>query len=326
MLRKITAFSIVFVFVAVWMMYPAAAAVNQDLRGRIIILDAGHGLDNTNIYEGYDEQVAMFALSQKIKPLLEARGATVLLIRPTEDDVPLPARAAIINRWALQAVREARQIELSELSEEDAYRAYRLQNDILEINRLLRIVQSIIDDPETNAPVYMNTPFDYSYTRRIHPDWERIFEFESDPAIRDRFLVISLHSNATGRPINTAQNGVESYYASNDVENNMYYYSNYSYEPYSAFFADLILDRIDEIGITKRKAAGYYFLMTREHNLPGALVENGFHTNAQDRAKLSDDAFLDRLASVYADAVLYYFVVLPDLVMSLRDPFEDVFG
>jgi len=49
----------------------------------------------------------------------------------------------------------------------------------------------------------------------------------------------------------------------------------------------------------------------REHNVPAVLVENGFHTNAQDRAKLSDDAFLGRLAKAYTDTIVDYFAGIP---------------
>jgi len=304
MLRKTTAFLIAFIFMTMWMLHPAAATVEQGLHGRVVILDAGHGLDFTNIYEDYDEQVAMLALAYKIKPLLEARGAQVLMTRETEEEVPLPVRAAMINRWALQATRDAG------------------LGEAREIDRLLRIVQSVIDDPEANAPVYINTPFDYTYTREIQPDWRRVLECEDNPVVGGSFLVVSLHSNATPKPIDTSKNGAEAYYVSNSTEKNMNYYSNYSYEERSAYFGELILSSISRLGIQKRAVKDYYYMIIREHNLPCVLVENGFHTNSEDREKLMDDSFLDRLALVYADTISFYFATF----RPPPEPIDDVFG
>jgi N-acetylmuramoyl-L-alanine amidase len=47
--------------------------------------------------------------------------------------------------------------------------------------------------------------------------------------------------------------------------------------------------------------------MVREHNVPGILAENGYHTNARDRANLQSDHYLDRLALAYLNAITLYF-------------------
>lgn len=327
MRRKIVSFLILFIFVSfgiLYFPYPSAAAAGADLHGRIVILDPGHGFDHTNTYEDYDEQVTMLKLALKIKPLLEARGADVYMTRPTEAEIPLPARAAIINRWALNTLKAAKQ---DELSDPECQNPDILQSDIDEINRLLRIVQSVINDPETNAPVYLNNPFDYTYTREMHPDWREVLKLESDPVIRDRFLVISLHSNATPKPIDESKSGVEIYYASNSMEDSMTYFADYSYEELNIYFGRLLMDRLTGCGLEKRFIKFNNFLILREHNLPCVLVENGYHTNELDRAMLSDDAFLDRLALIYADAVTDYFSKLGSLVkLYYPEPMNDVFG
>jgi len=307
-LRKTIVVLLLFAFACVWLSYSAVEAGEQSLHGRVIILDAGHGEENPNTYEGYYEHIAMLELALKIKPVLEARGATVLLTRQTDSDVELPVRTAMINRWALLEAKEARVRALENLFE--AWAVSKIRSEIAEIEELILVMQSIIDDYKAFAPVYMNYPFDYTYTRGIHPDLKRIFEYEDDIDIRSRFLVISLHSNATPLPIDTAEQGAEAYYIANDLERNMLYYSNYANEHLSAYFAELLLDRLDAAGLDKREAMSYYFHMLREHNLPCVLVENGFHTNDYDRAMLSDDAFLDELAMVYADAIWDYFIWL----------------
>ena len=272
------------------MMNPLYMTIEQDLKGRVIILDAGHGVENPNVWEGYFEHVAMLTLAEKIKPLLEARGARVLMTRTTENDVPHSVRCSMINIWTLEELLDAG------------------RGDAREINRLIGAMQSVIDDPGTYAPVYYNYPFDYTYTREIHPDLQEIFEYQEDPLISERFLFISLHSNATPKPIDTLKTGVDVFYMSNELEKNAAYYSDYTNVRRSVYFGYLIIGDIGRLGLPERDVQDYYYFMLREHNLPAVLVENGFHTNDGDRAKLSDDSFLDKLAGAYLQAVMYYFV------------------
>jgi len=306
MLQKITAVLIVMIVTTAYLMNPTSATVVQDLEDRVVILDAGHGEENPNVWEDYYEHVTMLELAYKIKPLLEARGARVFLTRTGDNDVPHSVRCAKINIWTLQ-----------ELADENRV-------DILEIERLIGIMQSVIDDPEENGPIYFNTPFDYTYERRIHPDLERIFEYQSDPLISERFLFISLHSNATSRPIDETRNGVDIFYISNFIERNENYYSGYSNVHRSVYFANLLMDDIVSLGFTEQEISEYYYFMIREHNLPGVLVENGFHTNDADRARLQDDVFLNHLAEAYTGAILYYFTSVRAL--PLPGIFDDVFG
>ena len=294
MLKKALCFVLAFALTAAFAAIPAniARAAEGALAGRTVILDPGHGLYNSNVYEGYDEAVAMLALAQKIKPILEANGATVHMTRPDKNNVSVYARAAKVNIWALGAVKSAG------------------QSDAGEIDRLIGIMQSIIDDPEKNAAIYMNYPFDYELGRKIHPDLKKVFEYENHAAINN-FLMISLHSNATGVPINESVHGANAFYMSNSHDWMKSYYTDYSYEKSNVNFAGKILDAIDKIGISKRKAEAACYVVIREHNVPAVLIENGFHTNAADRAKLSDDKFLDKLAQAYADATIAYFSEIP---------------
>ena len=119
------------------------------------------------------------------------------------------------------------------------------------------------------APIYLNAPFDYAYKRAIHPDWQKIFEYQDDPDIRSRFLVISLHSNATTKPINTSLNGADAFYISNKGVKNANYYTGYTNEEHSFYFGNLLLDRIGTLGIQKRKVSEQVYLMIREHSLTG---------------------------------------------------------
>jgi len=268
---------------------PAPAPLSGDLAGKVIILDAGHGAEDTNRFAGYDEQAVMLKLTLKLKERLESMSAEVFLTRPDKHDLHLSVRSALINQRALaELIGEGR------------------GNDV-ELDRLIGIMQSVIDDPDTYAPVYFNFPFDYTYTREIHEDLRLIFEYQEDPYIRDRFLMISLHSNATGRPVSRNIRGVDIFHISNDISRNATYFAGYSNTERNLFFAETLMDAIDNIGLPKRRIQAYHYFVLREHNLPAVLVENGFHTNVDDREKLMDDDFLDELANVYAETIVKYF-------------------
>jgi hypothetical protein len=211
------------------------------------------------------------------------------MTRPDEANVSVYARAAKVNIWALQSVKNFRRYETDE------------------IDRLIGVMQAIIDDPEENAAIYMNYPFDYEFGRKIHPDLAKIFEYENHAAVKNNYLMISLHSNATGSPIKPSVSGADAFYMSNSHDWMKNYYKDYSYEKQNLNFANKILSNIEKLGIQKRKAEAACYVVIREHNVPAVLIENGFHTNDADRAKLSDNSFLNKLAQTYADSVVSYF-------------------
>ena len=267
----------------------------RPLTGRTIILDAGHGLGSDNVFMGYSEQATMLRLAHMIRPLLTEQGATVFMTRDTQTNVALPVRAARINLFALET-----------LCQSSPY------YETTEIDRLMGIMQKIIADYEAYAPTYFNFPFDWSFQRPIHPDLQRIFELQANPIIRDNFLMISLHTNATRLPINPNIDGADIYRMTNDLDRSENYFANYAGVNRTYLFADMLLYGIHDIGINRNEIKPGNWFVIREHNLPGVLVENGFHTSHRDRALLSSDQFLQRLALVYRDAILQYFEAITE--------------
>ena len=262
------------------------------LAGKVIILDPGHGTIGSPGAAGYNEAVAMLGLARRIRPLLEAQGAEVIMTRDSETNIHLAARCAQINIRALEAVRNT----------------YTDAGNINEIDRLIGLMQGIIRAPVSEGSRLMNTePFNAS--RTIHPDLRRVFEYQDNPVIRDNFLVISLHSNATANGSTTVRGGEAYYISPGEFANTRTYYPNYTYTWESWRFGDIILNNIDGLGIPRRthglRAANY--MMIREINVPAVLVENGFHTNPSDRLLLSNPEFMDRLADAYLHAILSYF-------------------
>jgi len=261
---------------------------SNSLAGKIIILDPGHGTVGSPGHGSYNEAVAMLDLARRIRPLLHAQGATVVLTRDHNTNTLISSRCAAINILALQEVRKTRTAA----------------SDRAEIDRLIGVMQLIISDPVRHGNTYMNIdPF--STSRRVHPDLQRVFEYQNDRAIRDNFLVISLHTNASS---NTATRGADIFItdpAANATTRG--YYDGYSYAAQSRNFGNTLLNHIQGTGIPRRGLTASNMAITREINVPSVLAENGFHTNAADRALLMNPAYMNQLAIAYQNAIIQYF-------------------
>jgi len=282
------------------------ASEPEDLSGRVIFLDPGHDEETGNYIEDYSEHITMLILAEKIKPRLEELGATVYLTRDSEKRKSSEVRCAFINQCALKAIKEAR-LHDAEADDDDAA-------DVGEIDRLIAVLQTIIDEPKLGE-VYMNSPYDPE--RTIHPDQARVLKLEDDDEILSRFLFVSLHSNASSYGGNSGDSGACAFYISTTDKIVKNYYENIPYSSYSEIsrdFGNIILDHIAGTGLINLGSMADNFFMIREHNIPGVLVENGYHTNPGDRAMLQSDEFLETLAEAYADAIVEYFrdILLPE--------------
>jgi len=289
------------------------------LAGKTIILDAGHGTASSPGWSTYNEAVAMLDLANRIKPLLEEHGARVLLTRKDAINVPIAARCAMMNIWALEEVRKTRTVA----------------EELVEIDELIKLMNDIIRTPaiasrKEGSLGLMNTD-PYSNSAEIHDDLRRIFELTGDKVIGDNFLMISLHSNATASPVNPSVRGGEVYFTSPALrQSTQTYYPDYPYSSLSREFADSLLNHIAATGIPRRsnglRAEDY--MIIREINMPAVLAENGFHTNPDDRLLLMSPEYMNSLAITYTNAVVKYFTgtVLnpPPVVIPRTPPYNDI--
>ncbi len=278
-----------------------AYAANE-LEGKIIILDAGHGTDY-NVYKGYDEGVQMLNLSLKIEDELEKLGATVYQLRDTEENTLLSERSATANKISLEFLRDEKSKQLLNSSGADFFI---LQSEIAELERLINITDLIISS-EDYAKIYLNHPFDTTYTRETHPDLESIFRFEEDPLIGNNVLLISLHTNATAYPIDESRNGLVAFYISISEEFTHEYYDEYVYVEHSKSFGDILATNLLDVGFESKDVLEYNFHIIREVNIPAVLMENGFHTNDVERKMLSNEFILSDMAEIYAESITQYF-------------------
>ncbi len=81
---------------------PASAADDalavQPLKGRLVVLDAGHGGVETGAYrQGIKEKDITLQITLRVKKMLEAQGATVRLTRADDSFVSLQRRVDISN-------------------------------------------------------------------------------------------------------------------------------------------------------------------------------------------------------------------------------------
>jgi len=280
---------------------PVSASGSDVLVGRVIIIDPGHGDDTANYYLGYNEPVIMLKLAEIIKALLEEHGATVHLTRTDSVNVPLSTRIALTNIWSLELLREIKTKNTNDIEN--------IAGVLDDIAESIKIMHKIISNPRDFASVYFNTPF--ARPKKIHPDLLRIFELQSNPDLGDRIMLISLHSNATGTPINPNVRGADVFHVSNTLRELTGYYTDYSHYLQSMDFGDILLDHIHETGIRRRSVSHANYFMLREHNIPAVLVENGYHTNPRDRANLMNDEYLHKLAHAYLEAIMAFYANKP---------------
>lgn len=266
-------------------------AKNDKLKGKVVILDPGHGKGSGGAFKDYAEHVYNLIHAKYMKEALENCGATVVMTREDSTNVNNYARVSLANKYALQVLRDCYQ----QGTEEE-------QAQVPEIERLMGVMQSVIDDPKL-ANTYYLAPYESANGRPVHPDLKKIFEYEKDPRL-DHIIYISIHSNATANA-STKVNGTVLYYMDNAY--NKKYYTGYQVKENKAL-ATHLFDRVTESGGYARRGISVNdFFMVREVNIPSALIEIGFHTNTADREKLTDEIVQKRVANSVAYGVIDYF-------------------
>lgn len=272
-------------------------AQGDSLKGKTVFLDPGHGLmsdgrSSGGAYAGYIERIYTLRFANLVKQNLENLGATVVMTRSGDADVNNILRMAAVNKYVLETILK---------NETDAGKT-------AELNRLISLMQDILTGAKP-ASTYFNTPYDYTYKRVIHPDLAEIFGFEGQSQIvADNMLFMSIHTNSTPEPINESANGTTTYYLNNSCPSSENYYTQYAYPDKSGRFAQLLLSEVSTAGGFKSDGivVNDYFML-REANIPSSNIEVGYHTNASDRAKLTDDATEKRIANGITYAILSYF-------------------
>ena len=268
---------------------------NNKLAGKVVILDPGHGTRAGGAYADYTEHIYNLKHAMLIKQSLENSGAKVIMTRTTDDNVENYARVSMANKYTLECICADRQSKYDADPSNTA-----LLDEIAELDRLIGIMQSVIDDPELSRTYYLS-PYETAVGRAIHPDLKKIFEYQKEI---DNVIYVSIHSNAPGGT-NTSVNGTVTYYMDNQY--NKEYYTGYP-EAKSKKLATAFYDEVTAAGGYKKRAVSVNdYFMVREVGIPAALIEIGFHTNESDRKKLMDEATQKRVANGITYAIMDYF-------------------
>ncbi len=277
---------------------------NNELSGKLIVIDAGHGIGNGGVYKDFYEHTYNLLYAQLVQKTLENCGAKVILTRSDENMVENYSRMAFLNKTALEFLLEHYNKKMAEYSPDEVSEAFSLLESIQEIYTLIDIMDSIIEDP-TLADTYFLCPYDEANGRAVQNETKKIFEYLKDDYIQENMLFVSIHTNAPGNPGPLEINGTVTYYIDNEY--NKEYYTEYPVDN-NKKLAQILLRRVSEAG-------GFYakdcdtndFFMIRETTVPSTLVEVAYHTNASDRAKIMDESNRKRVANAIAVSMMEYF-------------------
>lgn len=295
---------------------------NNELEGKIIILDPGHGYDSVtgSLYGGrmasdgsvyYAEADKVLEFAQAAKELLESHGATVVLTRSDRFMVGNYVRVSSAAKYALNRLNDLDAALLNESLSDEAL--FDIDARMSDYSYLCGIMDQIIaqytpgknEDNGELAQLYYFTPYT-SEPRVIHPDTKRIFEYEKDPRL-DNIVYISLHTNAAASSQSGLHRGLLCYCVNNEY--NPTYYNGYQSE--SSISLALLLNKniSQQTGLAKKSETiriNDYFML-RENNLPAVLLEIGYHDNANDLAIITDEQTPSNVAmGIYLSLVEYF--------------------
>lgn len=306
------------------------------LEDKVVFLDAGHGENPVtgSVYgggsTGYREAVGVLDIVLRAKDCLEEQGATVILTREDKYMVGAYQRMALVHQYCLEKLSEETETELDNANMLLKYTVegtpkyaallalidscnQRL-DDYSALNAIMTLVSSTYDaEKEYDGPyahVYFNSPYDE--TRSIQADTKRLFDYENDSLFLDT-IYISVHTNAPAASEDGTYNpnirGIMVYCMNNKIRFN--YYAGYQTELIDKLGEALLSAVTEECGIPNKTGIIAYndFFMIREHNIPAALIEVGYHTSPMDRAVLQSEQGRQRIALGITKAVCLYFGV-----------------
>lgn len=144
-------------------------------------------------------------------------------------------------------------------------------------------------------------------TNRIKADLEKTFKWQEE--LKDSFMFVSIHANATADG-STAANGTEVYYVGSGTNNADTYFGAYDTAA-RARLASLLLSEVSSgVGTAKRYTSQQEsYCVLREQNLVSALVEVGFLSNPGDRSKVTNPVYQQKAADAIVRGIMAYYGV-----------------
>lgn len=282
----------------------------KPLSGKVILLDPGHGgTDSGCIYPASDpkyiEADINLRFAEATKKALEAKGATVILLRSDDIWLSLYSRLALAHLYSLEYAQKQ---NVGNVSATDR-------------TRLIGELQNIIT---INSDTVSSGGMGIMAGTGVGSELEILMNLEKQIP---QMLYVSIHVNSNDA---SSLHGTQVYYVTDDsvitsekrlVQEDTSYQNNPNFPLRADYLgrdgernkrlAQSLYDaivasepRLD--GNTTPIVADNYAVL-REHGLAGVLIEVGFITNAKDRTLLSDDNVASGVAAGIADGCIQFF-------------------
>ena len=287
-----------------------SADTTKPLYGKVIILDPGHGgTDSGCVYPAnepaYFENTINLTIAESTKEALEAKGATVIMLRTDDSWVSLYQRIALTHLICLQY---ADKFGINTISGTDETRLTGELSDTIEIN------SDTVDSGGMGIMAGTGVGSELNLLMDLESDFTNIL-----------FLSIHINSNPSA-----SLHGTQVYYVTDEsviaseaktLEEDSSYQNNPNYPVRQDYYGrdgtrneqlaqslyDSIIHAAPGMQSNAPCTVADNYAVLRENNLTGALIEVGFISNNKDRGCLTDESTIDDISSGIAGGCISFF-------------------
>jgi N-acetylmuramoyl-L-alanine amidase len=280
------------------------------LLGKVILLDPGHGgKDSGCIYtsgnQKYSESAINLTIAAKTKTALEAKGATVIMLRTDDSWISLYNRISLAH---LICIQYADQMNINILSNNDEARLISELSASVEINSDtissggmgimagtgVGSEQDLLMNLEKNLTnvLYLSIHTNSNPYSSLHG--AQVYFVTDESVISDEINMVKTDSQYRNNPDFPIRDG---YYGRNGTRNQLLAQSLY----------DAIAGSAPQMKTNAEPVLSSNYAVLREHNLTGALIEVGYITNKMDRSFLTDNISIAQISSGIAEGCVNFF-------------------
>ena len=282
----------------------------KPLYGKIIILDPGHGgTDSGCVYPAnnptYNESAINLTIAESTKEALEAKGATVIMLRTDDSWISLYQRIALTH---LNCLQYADEFGLNTISSTDKTRLISELSDTIEIN------SDTIDTGGMGIMVGTGVGSELKLLMDLESNFTNIL-----------FLSIHINSNPAA-----SLHGTQVYYVTDEsviksedkiLEEDSSYQDNPNFPIRQDYYGrdgqrnemlalslyESIIDAAPSMESNAPSTVADNYAVLRENNLTGVLIEVGFITNKKDRGYLTDESTIADISGGIAVGCVNFF-------------------
>lgn len=255
----------------------------KPLAGKTVIVDPGHGgFDPGAISGNVSEETINLSVSLKLKSLLEQSGASVVMTRSDDTFVDLYNRPAIAHKQFLLSRKQSGDTTIPNLD-------YKLQ-----------LVQQVLDNRYTSSSTREDFGIYKLQNGLINNELKELMDAEKT---EKNIIFISIHSNSSSL---TTTSGPQVYYVDSTTTS---YYKGYN-DAERQDLSNKLFNSIKPVLNSTNTAArvdNENYAVIREQNLPSALIEMGFMTNATDLNSLTNDSTQTNIAKAINTGIMQFF-------------------